>query len=216
MRLTKKRGGGKKELKLLGIDTHQPLELTKSMIDKAYRKQSLKVHPDRNKNDPRATEKMRELNDARDVLKHKASSGFYSFVPSPQPAQQPPPRAQQPPPRAPPPQSTYNFGNFRQRSPPPGGPGDSRGFNPANTQRPARSPPRYTQRRPRTPSRRPRTPSRSPRTPSRSPPRDVYGRMQDLLKQTQREHGVMPNVVSNDSDFKYDPEDDILKLPRHR
>ncbi|KIM91679.1 hypothetical protein PILCRDRAFT_58019, partial [Piloderma croceum F 1598] len=49
---------------LLGIG----LETSEADIRKAYRTRSLKVHPDRNPNDPNAAKKFHELNQAYELL----------------------------------------------------------------------------------------------------------------------------------------------------
>ena len=197
-----KRGGGKEELEQLGIDTNQPLTLSKADINRAYRKKSRGVHPDRNKN-PDATDNMRKLNDARDVLLRKANSGSYHYVPSQQAAQAvPQPRTQ-----AAPQPSGYNFGDFERRNanraPPPGGPG--RGFE--------SSPPRATnftrsERATQNDTRR-KTPSPK-KNPSPKGETDVWARLRQL------ERDVVGSPPSGDSGSDDEWLDSDLLLERHR
>ena len=49
---------------ILGIDKNA----TKKQIKKAYRKLSMKYHPDKKPNDPIATEKFKEINQAHQIL----------------------------------------------------------------------------------------------------------------------------------------------------
>ena len=133
MRLTRrlKRGGGKKELEKLGIITDEELTLSQKDIEKAYRRQSIKVHPDTNKRDKKevAEGKFRELTDAKDALLRKLRNGRYHYTPSPRRPQAPqqPPQAPQQRPQAQRQPSGHNFGDFESinanRPPPPGGPG---------------------------------------------------------------------------------------------
>ena len=133
MRLTRrlKRGGGKEQLKKLGIITDEELTLSQKDIEKAYRQQSKKVHPDRNKTDTKevAERKFRELTDAKDALLRKLKNGRYHYTPSPRRPQAPqqPPQAQAQRPQAQRQPSGYNFGEFESRhanrDPAPGGPG---------------------------------------------------------------------------------------------
>jgi curved DNA-binding protein CbpA len=128
MRLTRriKRGGGKKELAILGIPIPADGKISEDTIKKAFRDKSLATHPDKNK-DSGATEHMRNVLSARKVLLDGLRNGVYTVSP--------PARAQvrhQSPARhdARPPPPGYNFGAFErrhaERGPPPGGPG--RGF----------------------------------------------------------------------------------------
>lgn len=227
MKYTKKRGGGKKEIKILGLDPSQRHTLTAKDITTAYRKQSLKVHPDRNKTDSptTATNKMKELNDARDVLLSKANGDRgYQFVPSPprahQARAQAPPQARAqapppPPPRAPP---SYNWGKFTRenanRPPPTDDPfrglwtpsqsNFTRSANRASSpRRPVRtSPPRatFTRR----------------KTPSPEEDDDVFARIRRLHRDTvgDADHNILfGNSTKSDSDI--DSDDDILRVNRY-
>lgn len=52
---------------ILGVDKNA----TEKEINRAFRKLAMKYHPDRNRNDPRAEERFKEINKAYQILKDK-------------------------------------------------------------------------------------------------------------------------------------------------
>jgi len=54
-----------------------PKTATKDEIKKAYRKKALKYHPDRNKEDPNAAEKFKEVSEAYEVLSDEKKRNIY-------------------------------------------------------------------------------------------------------------------------------------------
>lgn len=61
---------------LLGVDP----AATEAELKKAYRKQAIKLHPDKNGNDPAAAAKFQELGEAYGVLQNKESRALYDEV----------------------------------------------------------------------------------------------------------------------------------------
>jgi vacuolar-type H+-ATPase subunit H len=67
-----------KLLEIIGFD-QSTTEVTGENIKKAYKKMALKMHPDKNKDDPKATEKFQNFQTAYDKIKEKYNmSGGYS------------------------------------------------------------------------------------------------------------------------------------------
>ena len=65
-------------LEIIGLN-QATTEVTPENIKKAYKKMALKTHPDRNKDDPKATEKFQNVNSAYDKIKEKYNmSGGHS------------------------------------------------------------------------------------------------------------------------------------------
>ena len=66
------------ELEIIGLN-QATTEVTPENIKKAYKKMALKMHPDKNTDDPKATEKFQNFQTAYDKIKEKYKmSGGYS------------------------------------------------------------------------------------------------------------------------------------------
>ncbi|MCB1839001.1 MAG: DnaJ domain-containing protein, partial [Alphaproteobacteria bacterium] len=59
--------------KILGVEK----DASSEDIKKAYRKLAMQHHPDRNKDNPKAEEKFKEVNQAYDVLKDEQKRAAY-------------------------------------------------------------------------------------------------------------------------------------------
>ena len=71
---------------ILGIDKNA----TKKQIKKAYRKLSMKYHPDKKPNDPIATEKFKEINQAHQILIDETKRRDYDLqMPDEKPQEKP-------------------------------------------------------------------------------------------------------------------------------
>lgn len=71
---------------ILGIDKNA----TKKQIKKAYRKLSMKYHPDKKPNDPIATEKFKEINQAHQILIDETKRKDYDLqMPDEKPQEKP-------------------------------------------------------------------------------------------------------------------------------
>lgn len=58
---------------ILGVDS----KADDKTIKKAFRKLAIKLHPDKNTDDPQAKEKFQELNEAYEVLKEPNERAWY-------------------------------------------------------------------------------------------------------------------------------------------
>lgn len=58
---------------ILGVDS----KADEKTMKKAFRKMAMKLHPDKNQDDPLAKEKFQELNEAYEVLKNPNDRAWY-------------------------------------------------------------------------------------------------------------------------------------------